>query len=453
VVDITSRKRAEENLRYSATHDALTGLWNRAYFLQQVNQAIQRAQQHETQFAVLFLDLDGFKLVNDSLGHWLGDTLLVTIAHLLQNCLRSTDILARLGGDEFTILMTPLPEPDAAIALANAIIATLSQPIQIGGHTVFSGTSIGVVIHQAAYTQAEEILQNADIAMYRAKAQGKNQAVCFDLAMRQAIIRRQKLDTDLRSAIERSELCLAYQPIVDLQTYQLVGFEALVRWQHPEEGWLSPAEFIPIAEERGQIKALGTWVLKEACQQVQAWQEDFGLPLQISVNVSSRQLTSDLSDRVAAILAETGFPPHQLKLEITETALMDDPKTAIAILRQLKTQALQLCIDDFGTGYCSLSYLDHFPLDVLKIDKSFVDEVHQHPKNTEIVRAIIALAKGLKLNIIAEGIEAEAQLNILRTLHCSYGQGYLFSRPLTVSHAVDLLQRVKNGFCFLPSSL
>ncbi|WP_072621134.1 sensor domain-containing protein [Spirulina major] len=452
VVDITSRKRAEENLRYSATHDTLTGLWNRAYFLQQVNQAIQAAQSHEAQFAVLFLDLDGFKLVNDSLGHWLGDTLLVTIARLLQGCLRPTDTLARLGGDEFTILMTPLPTPEAAIALANKIITTLSQPMQIGGHTVFSGTSIGVVIDHTCYTQAEEILQNADIAMYRAKAQGKNQAVCFDPAMRQTIMRRQKLDTDLRSAIERSELCLYYQPIVDLQTYQLAGFEALVRWQHPEEGWLSPAEFIPLAEERGQIQALGAWVLKEACQQVQAWQEVFNLPLQISVNLSSRQLTWDLSDRVATILAETRLSPHHLKLEITETALMDDPETAIAILRQLKTQAIQLCIDDFGTGYCSLSYLDHFPLDVLKIDKSFVDDIH-YPRNAEIVRAIIALAQGLNLSIIAEGIESEPQLHTLCTFCCPYGQGYFFSRPLNVQNTVALLHRVQQGFSFLPSSL
>ncbi|TVQ57645.1 MAG: EAL domain-containing protein [Spirulina sp. DLM2.Bin59] len=442
VVDITSRKLAEENLRYSATHDALTGLWNRAYFLKQVNHCLAQAQSVPG-FAVLFLDLDGFKLVNDSLGHWLGDALLVAIARRLQTCLRPTDTLARLGGDEFTILLTPLGMSDAAITLANKILRILAEPFDIAGHRVFTGASIGIVPHERQYHQAEELLQDADIAMYRAKAQGKNRAVCFNPGMRQAIIRRQQLDTDLRSAIGQNQLCLYYQPIINLQTEQVIGFEALIRWQHPTAGWLSPSEFIPIAEERGQIQALGEWVLRQACIQGRLWREQFpNHPLMISVNLSSRQLRPELGDRVATILAETGFSPKTLKLEITETALMDDPLGAIAILKGLRSQHIQLCIDDFGTGYCSLSYLHRFPLDVLKIDKSFVDHIDQNSEDMEIVRAIIALAKSLDLNIIAEGIESTSQLETLRQLNCPYGQGYLFFRPLPVETATQLLKKL-----------
>lgn len=441
VVDITSRKLAEENLRYNATHDALTGLWNRAYFLKQVTHCLSQ-QQCVPAFAVLFLDLDGFKLVNDSLGHWLGDALLVAIARRLQTCLRPTDTLARLGGDEFTILITPLGTSAAAIALADKILRILAEPFDIAGHRVFTGASIGIVPHQPHYHQAEELLQDADIAMYRAKAQGKNRAVCFNPVMRQAIIRRQQLDTDLRSAIGQNQLCLYYQPIIHLQTEHLIGFEALIRWQHPTAGWLSPSEFIPIAEERGQIEALGEWVLRQACIQGRLWREQFpGQPVMISVNLSSRQLKPELGDRVALILAETGFSPKTLKLEITETALMDDPHGAIAILKGLRSQHIQLCIDDFGTGYCSLSYLHRFPLDVLKIDKSFVDHIDQNSEDMEIVRAIIALAKSLNLNIIAEGIESKSQLETLRQLNCPYGQGYLFFRPLPVEAATQLLTK------------
>lgn len=445
VVDITSRKLAEENLRYNATHDALTGLWNRAYFLKQVAQCLT-SEQCVPAFAVLFLDLDGFKLVNDSLGHWLGDALLVAIARRLQGCLRPTDTLARLGGDEFTILITPLGTNAAAIALADKILNILAQPFAIAGHRVFTGASIGIVPHQPHYRQAEELLQDADIAMYRAKAQGKNRAVCFDPTMREAIIRRQQLDTDLRSAIQQNQLCLHYQPIINLKTQGLIGFEALIRWHHPTAGWLSPSEFIPIAEERGQIEALGEWVLRQACMQGRLWQEQFpGHPLTISVNLSSRQLKPELSDRVALILAETGFNPKTLKLEITETALMDDPQGAIAILKGLRSQHIQLCIDDFGTGYCSLSYLHRFPLDVLKIDKSFIDHIDQNSEDMEIVRAIIALAKGLKLSIIAEGIEFTTQLQTLQQLDCPYGQGYFFFRPLSVKTATQLLAKLLTG--------
>ncbi|MEA5417583.1 EAL domain-containing protein [Spirulina sp. CCNP1310] len=441
VVDITSRKLAEENLRYNATHDALTGLWNRAYFLKQVTHCLIE-QQYVPAFAVLFLDLDGFKLVNDSLGHWLGDALLVAIARRLQTCLRPTDTLARLGGDEFTILITPLGTNAAAIALANKILKILAEPFDIAGHRVFTGASIGIVPHQPHYRQAEELLQDADIAMYRAKAQGKNRAVCFDPLMRQAIVRRQQLDTDLRSAIQQNQLCLYYQPIMNLQTQTLIGFEALIRWQHPTAGWLSPSEFIPLAEERGQIEALGEWVLRQACIQGRLWQEQFrGYPLTMSVNLSSRQLKPQLSDRIALILAETGLNPKTLKLEITETALMDDPQGAIAILKALRGQKIQICIDDFGTGYCSLSYLHRFPLDVLKIDKSFIDYIDQNSEDMEIVRAIISLAQGLNLSIIAEGIESIPQLEMLRQLDCPYGQGYLFFQPLTVETATQLLKQ------------
>jgi diguanylate cyclase (GGDEF)-like protein/PAS domain S-box-containing protein len=445
IQDITDRKRAEERLLYDAFHDALTGLPNRALFMDHAKMAIQRARRNnERLFAALFLDLDRFKVINDSLGHMIGDQLLVGIARRLETCLRPGDTVARLGGDEFTILLEDLSGTGDAIEVARRVQEAVSQPFNIGGHEVFTTTSIGIALSTIGYENAEDLLRDADTAMYRAKTQGKKQHVVFNKGMHDRAMQLLQIETDLRRAIDRGEFYLDYQPIISLATGEVRSLEALVRWRHPERGVVSPAEFIPVAEETGLIIPLGQWVLNEACRQMREWQMR-GLPTgqtAISVNLSGRQFSqSDLLEQVGAALRESGLPAGSLKLEITESMVMENVETAIAVLGQLRALGVELAIDDFGTGYSSLSYLHRFPINTLKIDRSFVTRMTDNTENAEIVRTIITLARSLEMDVVAEGVETRAQLRQLRSLDCDFGQGYLFSKPVAAEAILELMRR------------
>ncbi len=441
VIDITNLKKTEAKLRYSASHDALTDLWNRAFFMDKLRQSIQFLhEQPDHTFSVLFLDLDGFKLINDSLGHVIGDLLLIEISKRLKNCIRGNDILSRLGGDEFTILLEKISDLTETKEIASRVLTALNKPFTLKGHQVFIGTSIGIVQGTTDYHFPPEILRDADTAMYRAKQQGKGCAVIFDAAMRTDTLRRLQIQTDLRWAMERQEFQLYYQPIIELSTGKIAGFEALLRWDHPQEGFISPAEFIPVSEETGLIVPIGEWVLREACCQLHRWKDKFPnhYSLMMSVNLSSQQFTADLSKRVDQILQEAQVSGRELKLEITETAIMADPQLAITTLNELKQREIMICIDDFGTGYCSLGYLHQFPVDILKIDRSFVNQMSVEDKR-EIVRVIVSLAQSLKMDAIAEGIESIDQYHQLKKLNCKYGQGYYFSKPLHPQEAEQWL--------------
>lgn len=442
IIDITSLKETEAKLRYSASHDSLTNLLNRAFFVDRLGQALNDCHQHhQYHFSVLFLDLDGFKFINDSLGHGIGDELLIGIAKRLRTCLREGDILARLGGDEFTILLENVASPEEVKEIAERVQRSLKRPFNLEGNQVFIGASIGIVHSSSEYLLPSEVLRDADTAMYRAKQQGKGCYVVFDATMRTDALRRLQLQTDLRWALERNEFQLRYQPIIELDTGEIAGFEALLRWEHPLEGFISPSEFIPVAEEAGLIVGIGEWVLCEACRQLDRWKQRFNpdISLMMSVNLSSQQFTLDLSQKIDRILSETNVRGAELKLEITETAIMADPQVAIATLNELKQREIKLCIDDFGTGYCSLGYLHKFPVDILKIDRSFVSQMSLEENKRELVKVIVALAHSLGMQAIAEGIESSDQLSQLKLLHCQYGQGYYFSKPLTCEQAEQLL--------------
>jgi diguanylate cyclase (GGDEF)-like protein/PAS domain S-box-containing protein len=441
--DITDRKRAEERLMHDAFHDVLTGLPNRALFMDHLKLSVERAKRRDSRlFAVLFLDLDRFKIVNDSLGHMVGDQLLVGIARRLETCLRPGDTVARLGGDEFTILLEDLNDAEEAIEVAGRLQQELSLPFNLGGHEVFTTVSIGIALSTTGYERAEEVLRDADTAMYRAKTQGKARHELFDKAMHARALNLLQLETDLRRAVERQEFFLHYQPIVSLDTGLIRGFEALVRWQHPERGHVPPIDFIPVAEETGLIIPIGEWVLNAACREVKRWQERFPShpPLQISVNISGKQLMkSDLIEQVRRVLQETAIEPRTLKLEITESIMMENIESAISILNHLRALGVELSIDDFGTGYSSLSYLHRFPISTLKIDRSFVGRMDGNNENAEIARTIVMLARNLDMDVIAEGVETEHQVTQLRALRCEYGQGYHFSKPVDSAGAAALL--------------
>ncbi|MBV8856892.1 MAG: EAL domain-containing protein [Acidobacteria bacterium] len=443
IQDITDRKRAEEQLLHDAFHDALTGLPNRALFMDHVKMAIQRSRRAGDRFfAALFLDLDRFKIINDSLGHMVGDQLLVGIAHRLEACLRPGDTVARLGGDEFTILLEDLSVTEDAIEVATRVQEAVSQPFNIGGHEVFTTASIGIALSRTGYERAEDLLRDADTAMYRAKMEGKKRHVVFDKAMHDRAMELLQLETDLRRAISRNEFFLNYQPIVCLETGLVSSFEALVRWRHPERGLVMPSDFIPVAEETGLIIPLGAWVLNEACRQMRLWQRQGAADetVAVSVNLSSRQFSqADLIEQVAGALRESGLRPGSLKLEITESMVMENIDTAIDMLMQLRGLGVQLAIDDFGTGYSSLSYLHRFPIDTLKIDRSFVTQMTDNSENAEIVRTIVTLARSLDMAVVAEGVETADQLRQLGDLGCDFGQGYLFSRPVGAGAAAELL--------------
>jgi diguanylate cyclase (GGDEF)-like protein len=432
--EVCERKQAEEQLRHNAFHDGLTGLANRALFMDHLQLALARAQRHEGyRFAVLFIDLDRFKIVNDSLGHTVGDNLLVGVARRLETATRPGDTVSRLGGDEFTILLDDLGDSGEARSVAERLLRELSVPYNLGGHEVFTTVSLGVALSSPDYHRPENILRDADTAMYRAKQLGKARYELFDQAMQARASELIGLERDLRRALEREELFLQYQPIVSLDTGTLHGFEALVRWQHPERGVIPPMKFIPIAEETGLIIQIGQWVLGEACRQMRQWQ---GLsaadePLTISVNLSAKQfMQPDLLDQIQELLRETNLAPRSLKLEITESAVMEDIESATRTLERLRALGVELSIDDFGTGYSSLSYLQRFPVSTLKIDRSFVSRMTESEGTAEIVRTIMKLAQNLGMDVVAEGVETEGQRARLAALECEFGQGYYFAKPL-----------------------
>jgi diguanylate cyclase (GGDEF)-like protein/PAS domain S-box-containing protein len=434
IQDISDRKRAEETLHHDAFHDRLTGLPNRALFMDHLKLAIARLQRRDDQmFAVLYIDLDRFKIVNDSLGHMVGDELLIGIARRLEHCLRPGDTIARLGGDEFTVLLEDIGDGSVITPIAERIQTELSTPFNLSGREVFTTVSMGIAVSSKAYELPEDILRDADTAMYRAKSLGKDRHETFDIKMHSQAIKQLQLETDLRRAIEREEFTVVYQPIMSLETGALCGFEALIRWQHPERGPVSPMEFIPIAEETGMIVQIGEWVLSEACRQMARWQLIFPSDPQIfmSVNLSVRQFSQrNLIEKVIDILDETKLIPTSLKLEITESAVMENVENAISMLNHLRGLGVQLAMDDFGTGYSSLSYLHRFPINTLKIDRSFITRMVENDENAEIVRTISGLAQNLGMDVVAEGLETKEQLEILKGLGCQYGQGYFFSKPL-----------------------
>ena len=443
--DITEQKLAQEQLQYNATHDYLTNLPNRILFIDRLEHAIERQKRHpEFNFAVLFLDLDEFKVINDSLGHAIGDQLLQEIACRLHQGLRSDDTLARLGGDEFTILLEDIEEVKDAIKIAKRIHLDLTKPFMLEGQDIYINTSIGIALSCSGYKKASEILRDADTAMYRAKADGKACYAIFDQKMHERAVRRLQLETDLRIAIKQQEFTLYYQPIISLKTGQLTGFEALIRWQHPEKKLISPGHFIPIAEETGLIIPMGEWILQEACQQLKQWHQQFPnySHLKVGVNLSSKQLKySNLINTIDQVLQETKLDGKNLKLEITETLLMENLEAAREILLKIKERNIEICLDDFGTGYSSLSYLHRFPVNTLKIDRSFVMRMEPNNENAEIVRAIISLAHILSIDIIAEGVETKSQLSQLRWLDCEQGQGYFFAKPLPKQEVETLLKQ------------
>ena len=429
--------------------DPLTGLPNRILFLDRLGRSIERATRHGEAFAVLFLDLDRFKLVNDSLGHLAGDRLLIAIAERLERSVRAVDTvarvggqhtIARLGGDEFTILLEGVKHVSDAVRVAERIQDNLKRPFQLDGHEIFTSASIGIATSETGYNAPEDLLRDADTAMYQAKALGKARCEVFDADMREQAIARLDLETDLRRAVERKEFQLHYQPIVSFKTGLLAGFEALIRWRHPSRGLVEPAGFIQVAEETGLIVPIGSWVIGEACRQLRAWHVE--LPwtagLSVHVNLSGKQfIQSDLADEIAAVLRETELPASNLSLEITESAIIENPTAVVAILEQLKALGVQISIDDFGTGHSSLSYLHRFPINSLKIDRSFVSSMSS--EQSGIVSAIIGLAHALQLEVIAEGVETAPHLAQLTELGCEYGQGYLFAKPLDASRARMLL--------------
>jgi diguanylate cyclase (GGDEF)-like protein/PAS domain S-box-containing protein len=443
IQNITARKEAEERLLHDAFHDALTGLPNRALMMDHLKLALARSQRNEkAMFAVIYLDLDRFKIINDSLGHMIGDQLLIGIARRLENSLRPGDTIARLGGDEFTVLLEDIPGRDYVMQIAERIQKELSSPFSLSGREVFTTVSIGIAVSSKEYQATEDILRDADTAMYRAKALGKARYEVFDKGMHDQATKLLELETDLRRAMERDEFFVVYQPIMSLETSGLRGFEALVRWRHPERGLIPPIDFIPVAEETGMIVQLGEFVLREACRQMQKWAVVLPSdpPLFMSVNLSVRQFSQpDLVERVAAILRETGLDPKNLKLEITESAVMENVEMATELLNRLRALGLRISMDDFGTGYSSLSHLRRFPIDTLKIDRSFVTQMADDEENAEIVRTIIGLAQNLGMDVVAEGVETPAQVLTLKALGCEYGQGYYFSKPLDYQRAEQFI--------------
>ncbi|MES1025992.1 EAL domain-containing protein [Gloeocapsa sp. BRSZ] len=443
VYDITRRKQAEEQLVYDALHDALTGLPNRNLFMERLESALHRAKRNSNYlFAVLFIDLDRFKVVNDSLGHTLGDQLLCAIADLLQQCLRSTDTIARFGGDEFTILLDDIKDITDAIRIAERLQAQLTAPFQLENHTIFSSASIGIALSSPSYLEAQDLLRDADIAMYQAKEQGKARYAIFDQEMYQKTLKLLRLESDLRQALERQEFCLHYQPIISLTTGKLTGFEALIRWRHPQRGLISPTNFISVAEDIGLIVTIGEWVLQEACRQLHVWQAQFPhlMPLKLSVNIAGQQIREpNFIHQIDRVLTETGLDGSYLQLEITESTLIEYAQETVRTLLEIRSRRIQLSIDDFGQGYSSLSYLHRFPINSLKIDRSFVSGMHSNGENYEIVRTITTLAHILGMNVVAEGVETPEQFSVLRTLGCEFGQGYLFARSLNCASATALM--------------
>jgi diguanylate cyclase (GGDEF)-like protein len=438
-------QESKDHFRHAAFHDALTTLPNRTLLAENLRFVIERAKNHEDyQFAVLFLDLDRFKNVNDSLGHSIGDQLLIAMARRLESCIREGDIVARLGGDEFAVLLDGIPNANEARTMAHRIQDRLASPFNLSGHEVFTTTSIGIALSSTGYDHPENILRDADTAMYRAKAQGKACYEVFDKGMHTHAVYLLQMENDLRRALDREEFRVVYQPIVSLDNGQLAGFEALIRWQHPERGFVNPADFIPLAEDTGLIVPIGLWILRKACQQLAQWQWQApgNNDLFMSVNLSSKQVAQpSLVTEIHDILEETNVEAKHLKLEITESAVMDNAEMSARLLKRLKALGVQLSIDDFGTGYSSLGYLHRFPVSTLKIDRSFVGRIGEAAENIEIVRTIVSLAENVGMEVVAEGVETLSQLTQLRKLNCRYGQGYLFSRPVDAASVSSWISR------------
>jgi diguanylate cyclase (GGDEF)-like protein/PAS domain S-box-containing protein len=438
--DVTERTALEQQLTHQAFHDPLTGLANRALFSDRVDHALARAGRNSPTAAVVFLDLDDFKTINDTLGHGAGNELLVAVADRLRGILRPADTAARLGGDEFALLLEDIPSEQEALAIAERVTLALREPFPLADHQVLVRASLGVAVAEPQHRQADELLRNADMAMYLAKANGKGRCERYEPSLRRTLVERFELIGDLRQALERGQFVVHYQPIVALTTGEITGLEALVRWLHPQRGIIPPTAFIPLAEETGLIIPIGRWVLEQACQQVRQWQQAVGRQLSISVNLSPRQFQDPgLIDDVARALHQADLDPDSLVLEITETLLMHDTEATIAKLGKLKALGVRLAIDDFGTGYSSLSYLRRFPVDILKVDKSFIDAVAANAQDSALTQAIIKLGHTLRLQTVAEGVEAPEQASQLRTLQCELGQGYYFAQPLDADQVAALL--------------
>jgi diguanylate cyclase (GGDEF)-like protein/PAS domain S-box-containing protein len=465
LADISELKEAEDQIYHQAFHDTLTNLPNRALFMEHLMMAVKRAKRRDDyHFAVLYLDIDRFKLVNDSLGHSVGDNLLVAFANRIKESLREIDTLARFGGDEFVILLEDIEDSEYASGVADRLQYELKRPFNIEGKEVFAPASFGVVSIINDYDQPEDIIRDADSAMYHAKENGKAQYKVFDKTLHKKALHLLQRETDLRKSIHKNEFENHYQPIVDLRSSSLVGFESLIRWNHPDLGLIYPGSFISIAEETGLIIPITQLVVQQACEDLYSWQKQLQdqLMLTMNVNISSKHFMSPtLLDDIKEILSRTGLPPEQLKLEITETALMQDADETIRLVHRLKDYGLSLVIDDFGTGYSSLSYLQRLPIDTLKVDRSFVSRIKTEPDgNRNIVEAIISLAHRLNMVVVAEGVETEEQLGILIDMNCQFGQGFLFSSPLSKPNVDELIERIHkfskenpNGNFSLPAML
>lgn len=444
MTDITERKEAEQQLIFDALHDALTGLPNRLLFMDRLRHAIDRERRNTNYlFAVLFMDIDRFKILNDSMGHAIGDKMLVSVSQRLEECLRIGDTVARFGGDEFAILLENLNSEREALAIAERINEKFAHPFLLQGQEIHTAASIGIVFSSTGYDKSEDLLRNADIAMYRAKSNKGSRYEVFNNDMYSEVVARLEMETDLRTAVKQNQFKLLYQPIISVATGRITGLEALIRWQHPTHGTVPPNDFIPVAEDTGLIVDIGEWVLQEACRELRTIQNRLGSnpPLAISINISSKQLFPSLLNQIREVLHETGIAPSSLILEITETMLMENANTVFPLLFELKKIGVKLNIDDFGTGYSSLSYLYDLPVDMLKIDRSFIKRIGAHGENMEIIEAITSLSRSLNMGVIAEGVEEEHQLMQLGKLNIKYMQGYFFSRPLDGEQTMSLLHQ------------
>jgi len=443
--DISDRKQIEQQLIHNALHDKLTDLPNRTFLSKRLELAIYRAKRSgKHDFAVLFLDLDRFKVINDSLGHMAGDELLVDISKRLQNLIRNTDVVVRLGGDEFVVLLEEINGPQAVLHFVERVFMELQTPLPMQGRNIFVTTSVGIVFGSSDYDSPSQLLRDADIALYRAKAQGRSRYEIFDAEMHTQALKKMHLESDLRRAVDNEEFAIHYQPIFALNDGSLIGFEALVRWHSSSQGAISPESFIPVAEETGLIVRLDRWVLRSACRQLAEWHKQFpgSSGLKISVNVSSFDLREiDFVETIEQVLAQTGLKGEFLTIEITERMIVENFNKTIDLLFQLRSRDIRISIDDFGTGYSSLSYLCNLPIDNLKIDKSFVSQMREGNKNYKIVQAIVALSEQLDLNVVSEGIETDQQLEWLKKMGCEFGQGYLFFRPLPPELVTMLLEK------------